>query len=145
MVMIKLSKKKYLKICPKCKSIDVRTDKSTLQQLGAIPAMYICNKCKHSGYNFPELEISELDKPKKKIDKKSLKSTKDRSELIDTSYGRFWVRFIWKIESIILLLIGILLLFNYKISEKIVGIILILMGAFMFYITYFKKRRLREE
>ena len=147
MPMLRLNKKKkYIKICPKCKSPDIRMDKSTLQQLGALPAFYICNKCNYSGYNFPELEISGLNKFKEKSNKKHAK--KFSSELVDTAYGKFEVRLIWKIESIAILLVGILLLFkepDYEAGEKIAGIILILIGAFMFYITYFKKRKLKDD
>ena len=140
---MKKYKKKYIKICPKCKSPDIRTDKSTMQQLGALPTMYICNKCRHSGYSFPELEISGLNSLK------SLrKAKKDKSELVDTSYGKFEVRLIWKIESILILMTGMFMAFGelfYEPLERAIGIIIILIGAFMFYITYFKKRRLRED
>jgi len=91
--MLKRAKKeKYLKICPKCKSIDIVPDKSTLQQMGVLPQNYICKKCGHSGFVFPEVAISELKDFKDEVDKKHLRNTKkDKSELVDTLDGSAYV------------------------------------------------------
>ena len=137
----KKKKEKYVKVCPKCKSPNVRMDKSTLQQIGALPTVYICGKCEHSGYNFPEVPISELKGFEEEVDKEHLRDVKkDKTPLLDTSYGKFEVRFWWKIVAPVFLLLGIFLLFK----DPIYGIILTVLGLFMFYITYFKKRKLKE-
>ena len=135
-------KEKYVRVCPKCKSINIKQDKSTLQQTGALPTMYICNKCGHSGYTFPEVKLSELKKFEVEVDAEHLRDNKkDKTELIDTSYGKFEVRLWWKIVSPIMILLGVFLLF----FEPISGIISLILGLITFYITYFKKRKLRDE
>ncbi len=52
--------KKYLNICPKCKSTDVHMEKDNLAT-GAmgLPTKYVCEKCGYAGFNFPEMEVSE--------------------------------------------------------------------------------------
>ncbi len=52
--------KKYVNICPKCKSTKVYMEKSNPAS-GALglPAKYVCEKCRHTGYNFPEIEADE--------------------------------------------------------------------------------------
>ena len=131
---------KYVMVCPKCKSPDVYMDKSNpLQPAMGLPAMYICNKCKHSGYNFPEVQLSELDEFEEEVNKERISDAKkDNSSLVDTSYGNFEVRVFWKISAPLTILVGIYLLFK----EPISGTILTLIGIIMFYITYFKKRKL---
>jgi hypothetical protein len=133
---------KYVMVCPQCKSHDVYMDKSNpLQPAMGLPAMYICNRCKHSGYTFPEVKISELENFEEEVTKEHLSDTKkDGSSMVDTSYGNFVVRIFWKISAPITLLVGIFLLFK----EPISGTILTLLGIFMFYITYFKKKKLKE-
>ncbi len=135
-------KEKYVMICPQCKSPDVYMDKSnSLQPFMGLPAMYICNKCKHSGNSFPEIKLSELEDFEEEVTKEHLSNIKkDDSPLVDTSYGNFEVRVFWKISAPITLLIGIFLL----IKEPISGTIITLLGIFMFYITYFKKRKLKD-
>jgi hypothetical protein len=133
------SKEKYVQVCPKCKSPDIRQDKSTLQQIGALPTMYICNKCKYSSYVFPEVKLSELNGFEKEVDKlRDVK--KDKSDLIDTAYGKFEVRFVWKIVAPIAVILG--LIFVGK--KPFFGMTLLALGFFMFYITYFKKIKLKS-
>ena len=136
-----MTSEKYIMICPKCKSIDINMDKSNpLQGAMGLPAMYICNKCGHSGYTFPEIKFSEIEelKEEKEISKKpDSKIEKDDTPLVDTSYGDFQVRIFWKISAPIILFAGIFLLFK----EPISGTILTVTGLFMFYTTYFKKRK----
>ena len=89
-------RKSYIKFCPKCNSIDVTPDKSTMQSLGFLPTKYICSNCGYSSFNFPEIDINEVDKLNiQKIQK--TKESKNSSELIDTSYGNFYVKVVWKI------------------------------------------------
>lgn len=138
----KKTKDRYTTVCPKCKSPDIRQDKSTLQQLGALPTMYICNKCGYSSYSFPEVNVSELDGFEEEVDKENLRdSRKKKSILLDPSYGNFQVRFVWKIGAPITIIIGLLTFPN----EPFTGTFLISAGIVASYITYFKKRKLREE
>ena len=139
---IQKKKEKYVQVCPQCKSINISQDKSTMQQLGELPIRYICNNCGHSGFSFPEVLESEVEKFEKDIRHSGLIDTKkDKTPLLDDSYGKFEVRFLWKIFSPIILFLGIILLF-YKI---LTGIIFLLVGLVMGYITYFKKRKLRDD
>jgi|TARA_B100001971_G_C18049504_1_gene462048 predicted RNA-binding Zn-ribbon protein involved in translation (DUF1610 family) len=140
----KKKKEQYVKVCPKCKFINVTRDKSSiLQKTGALPLMYICNHCGHTGYQFPEIRLSELKNFQKDVDKGHLRYTKkDKTEMIDTAYGKFVVRIFWKVTSITTILGGILVL---SLNYVAYGIGLILLGLFMFYITYFKKRKLKDE
>ena len=136
-----MKREEYIKICPNCKSIDINLDKSTLQQTGALPSMYICNKCGHSGFIFPEIKVDELKKFEKEVDKKKLRRLKkDNSKMIDNSYGIFEVRFMWKITAPIFLILGLRVIYLDPIS----GIILTLLGVIMVYITYFEKKGLKD-
>jgi len=61
---------RYVKICPRCKSIDVQVSHqgslSGLTALG-LPTMYRCKKCGFSSYSFPEIDLNEVKKKKEKI------------------------------------------------------------------------------
>lgn len=101
----KKEKVKYIKFCPKCSSIEINRDKSTMQSLGYLPTKYICDNCGYSSFNFPEIEIEKINELKiksKESDKNNLKS-----ELIDTSYGKFIVRGYWKIFGPLSLMLGL--------------------------------------
>ncbi len=134
-------KERYVMVCPKCKSTDVHTDYSNrLQPALGIPAMYVCSNCGHTGYTFPEVKLSELEGFEKKAGKEHMvDKKKDKSPLIDPSYGEFEVRAFWKISSIVLFAVGIILIF----AAPAYGIALALLAAVMFYITYFMKRKLK--
>lgn len=133
-------KENYVKVCPQCKSTDVSSDKSTIQQLGQIPIRYICNNCKHSGFVFPEVLESKLEEFEKEIKKTFLVNTqKDNTPLIDDSYGKYEVRVGWKIYSLLNIVAGIILL-----TETMAGIIFLLIGLIMAYFAFFKKRKLKE-
>ena len=95
--LIKKEKKKYTKFCPKCNSIDIRQDKSTMQSLGYLPTKHICNDCGYSSFNFPEIDINKINKLHYKKFQET-KESKNQSELIDTSYGKFYVKVVWKIK-----------------------------------------------
>lgn len=105
-----------------------------LQPAMGLPIMYNCNNCKYSGYHFPEVEISKLNKLKPG---KVIKETHQ----INTAYGDFYIRVMWKIFSPVVLLIGLYLLFYKDIPT---GIIFTLLGMFTFYIAFFKKRKLSD-
>jgi len=131
---------KYVKVCPKCKSTDVVQDKSTLQQTGMLPTLYICNNCNHSGHIFLEVTVDELNKFQSDADNKGLRDTKkDKSKLLDTSYGNFQVRFIWKFTGPFLLFFAIIL---FLAQEMFIGTIILVPGLIMTFITYFKKQKI---
>ena len=52
----------YIKICPKCKSINVSIQNKIVA--GFLPVKYFCNKCKYSNYIFPEINTNKLGKKK---------------------------------------------------------------------------------
>lgn len=133
---------KEIMICPKCKSPNVHLDNSNpLQPAMGLPPKYVCNNCGYSGYVFPKIKLSELKKFEDKIKKEPFyKMKKHNSSIVDTSYGNFEVKVFWKISAPITFLVGIFLLFK----EPILGAIITLLGIFMFYITYFKKRKLKN-
>ena len=137
-----VKKDNYVRVCPQCKSIDVSQDKSTMQQLGELPTRCICNNCGHSGFVFPEVSESQLEEFEKEIKQSGLANTKkDNTPLLDDSYGKFEVRFMWKILSPTILIVGILFLLN----QPLIGVIILSVGLIMGYITYFKKRKLRGD
>jgi len=139
------SKEKYAMVCPKCKYGDIRQDKSTLQQMGALPTMYICNKCGHSGYTFPEVKVSEIKDFEQEVDDKKLRTLKkDETDLIDTALGKNAVRVVWKFTSILAILIGlgdIIFLQKFGTVFILVNTVVLLLGIGMFYITYFKSKK----
>lgn len=57
-------KVKYVKICPKCKSIKIKTELRSGWFIG-LPASYKCQECGHKSKFFPEIEI-DLEKLSKK-------------------------------------------------------------------------------
>lgn len=139
---VKKPVEKYVRICPKCKSPDIYLDKSTLQQLGELPTMYICNKCGHSGYTFPEVALSDFEDFEKEVDEDNMRDTqKDKTPLLDDAYGKFEVRFVWKFLAPIILILGVI----YVFVQPIAGIVLLALGLFIGYITYFKKRKLKDD
>ena len=55
-----MEENKYIRICPKCKSIDIDTvDRFTT---GFLPNKYMCNNCKYTGLIFPEIELDKINK-----------------------------------------------------------------------------------
>ncbi len=142
--MKKKNPSKFVKVCPKCKSPDIRMDTSNqIQGALGLPSLYICNKCEHSSYSFPEVELSELKDFENEASKEKIIDTKkDNTPIVDTSYGKFEVRVIWKITSFFTIFLGIY--FIFKLNSPYDGLVLMLCGLIMFYITYFKKRKLKE-
>ena len=131
------AKKIYLKFCPKCSSGDINQDKSTMQSLGYLPTKYICSNCGYSSFNFPEIEDVKVKKLKPEAHRKE-----KESELIDTSYGKFYVRVMWKIAGPSFSLLGIVLLyFGLRIMDYFqisLSLGLIVFGLGMSYITFIK-------
>ena len=57
-------KTKFVKFCPKCKSLNISINyRGGLVALG-MPPIYQCRKCGYSSYFFPEVVISKLKKKK---------------------------------------------------------------------------------
>ncbi len=56
---------KYVKICPKCKSIDISIRWQSMWYFG-FPASFKCNKCGYIGTIFPEIDIQKCKKKTKK-------------------------------------------------------------------------------
>lgn len=146
-----ISREEYAKICPKCGSINISQEKSTLQQIGALPTRYICNDCGYIGFGISEIKVSDIRKidelSKKDIKKPTPKKEEKqiKPELIDTSYGKVIVRVVWKYLSILIILTGLIELILLK--EKsfwpiIINILIIIIGLVMFYITYFRLRKI---
>ncbi|MEA2003949.1 MAG: hypothetical protein U9O53_03235 [archaeon] len=139
----KAEKDRYVKVCPACKCADIHLDWSNpLQPAMGLPATYICKRCGHRGHIFPEVAASELKDFNKDIEKLNLRNSKEKDQsLVDTSYGNFQVRIIWKLTAPVIFLIGLL----YIKKEPLYGLAMASAGLFMTYITYFRKRGLKEK
>ena len=139
----KTKKERYVKVCPACKYADIHLDWSNpLQSAMGLPATYICKRCGHRGHFFPEVAVSELEDFEKDVEKLNLRSVKEKDQsLVDTSYGNFQVRIIWKLTAPIIFLIGLL----YIKKELLYGLAMTSAGLVMLYITYFRKRGLKEK
>ena len=57
-------KKQYIKICPKCGSIDLPVKTDFVQML--MPTAEKCNKCSYTGL-FPEIDINEIEEFRKNL------------------------------------------------------------------------------
>jgi ssDNA-binding Zn-finger/Zn-ribbon topoisomerase 1 len=57
-------KSKYVKICPRCKSVGVMTELKSGWFIG-LPASYRCKDCGMRSMFFPEIEIEEGEKDAK--------------------------------------------------------------------------------
>jgi hypothetical protein len=132
------SSENYVMVCPKCKSPDVDRDNSNpLTGAAGLPSMFLCHKCSHTGYNFPEVLLSELDNFENEASKEGIIDVSpDTTPKVDLTYGNFQVRFIWKITGPICVLLGIMA-FD---KSAFLGISFALLGAWMIYISFFKKR-----
>jgi len=141
--MAKTKKEKYVKVCPACKYADIHIDWSNpLQPAMGIPATYVCKRCGHRGNFFPEVAVSELEDFEKDVEKLNLRNGKEKDQaLVDTSYGNFEVRVVWKLTAPIIFLIGLL----YINKEPLYGLTMTSAGLVMIYITYFRKRGLKEK
>ena len=137
---IEKGNKKYIRFCPKCKSIDINQDKSTMQSLGYLPTKYICNNCGYSSFNFPEMNMNRLHKLHIKTTQE-----KNQSELLDTSYGKFYVKVMWKIVGPASLVFGLIYIYftiktySYESIELLIGMIIVILGVIMCYITFTNK------
>ena len=127
-----MAKERYIQICPRCRSTDIFMDNSNpLQPALGMPARYVCNKCKYNATIFPEVTTTKI---------KDFKGKKTKAAVIDTSYGDFMIRAMWKVVAPLAVLLGITLYF----IQPVFGIVLTLAGLGMCYVTYIKKSKLKE-
>ena len=61
------SKNKFIKICPKCGSIDMPVKTNFTEML--MPTPEKCSKCSYAGL-FPEIDINEIESFRKELKKK---------------------------------------------------------------------------
>ena len=124
--------------CPKCESVDINQDKSTMQSLGYLPTKYICGNCGLSSFTFPEIDLDKVETLKTK--KFNVKENK--SELVDTSYGNFYVKVMWKILGLLSIIFGIIFYWssNESLLLSIGGLGAIILGIIMIFVIYFKIR-----
>ena len=65
-----------------------------------------------------------------------------KSELIDTSYGKFYVKIMWKLVGPISLIFGLIFIYititsyYYDSLDLLMGIIIAVIGAIMCYVTF---------
>lgn len=71
-------KKKYVKICPKCKSLEVKNKFNPNIGLGA-PTEYCCDSCGFCSVIFPEIEVEDKEEAKEKVEelKEEIKELKE--------------------------------------------------------------------
>jgi uncharacterized Zn finger protein len=106
-----VNKKEYVRACPKCGSINVKTDfsNSVVWSSGANPN-FQCKACGHLGIIFPEVLKDELAKFRSKLSQKR-EEAKTKEPIVDakTGYrvGLFEIS-IAVIVAIIMLIIGII-------------------------------------
>ncbi len=55
---------KAIRICPKCKSVNVKKEITPLSAAG-VPEEWVCNNCNFRSYLFPEIELKNKTTTKK--------------------------------------------------------------------------------
>jgi len=87
----KFERKKYVKICPNCGSIDIKTDFSNPAVWAyGTPSKYKCNSCGRLGFLFPEIPEDNITQYQNKIKTVTKgNKTKPKSDLIDVATGFF--------------------------------------------------------
>jgi len=108
--MTKETKKKFITICPKCNSTDVKTDFSNpgLVGTGLFVNAKVCNNCGYSSNFFPEIEEDKLPE-EKKIKKQ------EKKELVNTTYGKN-INWLWRFSGPIGIGLSIIFLFFYNVK-----------------------------
>ncbi len=136
--VVKKAKRAYVKVCPQCKLPDISIDKSNpLQPARGMPYSYICNRCGTVGWNFPEVEASQIGTFEKEIDRKHLRLIRQKgNELVNTAWGTFTIKRMWKISSISMTLVGLFVMLK---QDELSGIMLLSLGTIMFYFAYVKR------
>ena len=132
----KLVLEKYTTVCIRCQSPDVYIDKTNPAQpyLG-LPPLYICNSCNCTGYNFPEIKISDLDKLIKDIKLVKFQEV----PTLDTNYGVFTIDVIWKFMGPLTIAFGLMSIYKsmpLDFSVQAVGIFTLLVGFIATYYSY---------
>jgi C4-type Zn-finger protein len=60
---------KYVKICPKCNSLDIQATEKNIDFSFGLPVIYQCQNCGFTNYNFPEIDVNNIEKLKKETRK----------------------------------------------------------------------------
>ena len=129
---MKKNKNKWLRICPKCSSLDVQTDFSNpVVWAYGTTAKYKCDSCGHIAPTFPEVFENKITRFKEKL-KQEIKEEKIQSfreDLIDTSTG-FWI-ITYEIVSILVVLVIVLFIAGVYFINKnaIISFVLIIIGV----------------
>ncbi len=109
-------KEGYIKICPKCGSMDIKIDFSNpvVWDFGTT-SKYKCGDCGHIANTFPEVLFNEIEEFRNELRQeiKEGKVKQDKEELVDTSPG-----FIVGIFEVSLLLIASIMLFYINITSN---------------------------
>ena len=66
---IEKKKPRYVKICPRCRSLNVKIGNQggSAGVLFGAPTMYKCLDCGYVNYAFPEVDLNEEDNEDKKV------------------------------------------------------------------------------
>jgi hypothetical protein len=137
-------KERYVRICPKCGSIDVHTDFSNpVVWASGTTIKYQCNSCKNMGIFFPEISIKKIKEYQQKIQKKKITKKHDYP-LIDGTTGETAASLsflgLFFIIGAILFFTGIFS--NISIFYKI---ILIFGGILLWISIYYTYKELKKE
>lgn len=128
----KEEKEQFIKICPKCKSTNIRVDNFNPLNSLILPTRYICSSCGNAGNIFPEIPVSKL----KEVQKEKTRATSNESSGVDVRIGVFEIKVFWKIFAPMIFLVGVFFMFSGSI---LIGAISIAISLLMFYFAYFKK------
>lgn len=133
---------KRVKICPKCGSRDISITKGFLP--GIIPGEHVCQNCGFVSVLFPEVSLEEA----KKIKVKKIRP-EEKPLYVDIKYGKFVVKFWWKIFGPLSIILGILVLFDwFNISSLVIrlitGFTALLFGVCVAYLSYMKEEMIKK-
>lgn len=66
---IEKKKPRYVKICPRCRSLNVKIGNQggSAGVIFGAPTMYKCLDCEYVNYAFPEVDLNEEDNRDKKV------------------------------------------------------------------------------
>ena len=124
MKKLKDKNKKFVRICPKCGSTNIKTDFSNpVVWAYGTTTKYKCISCSYLGTIFPEVLRNEVKNYKKELDdiKKEGKIVNKKWEMVDTSTGYSVGLF-----EIMIIVIGLVFTLIYSFLKDRSSIILIL-------------------
>lgn len=112
MIKRNTTKGKYVRICPKCGSIDVHTDFSNpVVWAYGTTTKYKCNMCSYTSNLFPEILQKDMKKYRNKIkqETKEGKVKYNKEDFIDTSTG-FTIG-LWEVTLLLISLLIVILFY----------------------------------